>query len=314
MAINPKTFADTSQHSAGIYGHAYGQSDNAAGTVLYAPGIVGMAGNIGLGSVSIAASFVSHPPDILAGGTVANHYAFYDQGCSVGTHATACNGAYFQNSVGVGTATPAYGFDETLGRGIRTTGVLVTTAATASTSPTTGAFLVTGGAGVSGTLWTGAKQVAQVAGAPATYWEGRQDAATLIGTLRRPNGTNDLDIASYGSLQLTPSLTTANSVIKANGPVIQGTTKFTASGCAVSAFTGTSGTAGIMTSGTTGTCTVVITLNGATGMTAPTGWVCSPQNQTTANLLRQTASSATTCTISGTTVTGDVLAFSAVPY
>lgn len=98
------------------------------------------------------------------------------------------------------------------------------------------------------------------------------------------------------------------------GPITQGKTKFTASGCAVSAATGTSGTAGIMTSGTTGVCTVVITMNGATGMTAPTGWVCSPQNQTTANLIRQTASSTTTCTISGTTVSGDVIAFSATPY
>jgi len=96
-------------------------------------------------------------------------------------------------------------------------------------------------------------------------------------------------------------------------PVIVGQTKFTTTGCSVSSTTG-SGTAGTITSGTTGACTVTITMNGATGMTAPNGWACAASDQTTANLIRQTASTTTTCTISGTTVTGDVIVFSAQAF
>jgi hypothetical protein len=53
---------------------------------------------------------------------------------------------------------------------------------------------------------------------------------------------------------------------------------------------------------------------GAAGATAPNGWVCSPGNQTTANLIRQSASSTTGCTVEGTTVSGDVISFMAVAY
>lgn len=91
-------------------------------------------------------------------------------------------------------------------------------------------------------------------------------------------------------------------------------TKFTTSGCSVSATTG-GATAGSYTSGTTGACTVVITMNGATGLTAPNGWACSASDTgTPANLQSQTASSTTTCTISGTTVSGDVVIFQAKGY
>lgn len=93
-----------------------------------------------------------------------------------------------------------------------------------------------------------------------------------------------------------------------------GGTKFTTSGCSVSATTG-GATAGTMTSGTTGACTVVITMNGATGLTAQNGWSCTASDLTTpANLVSQSAVSATTCTITGTTVSGDVLTFHAFAY
>lgn len=99
-----------------------------------------------------------------------------------------------------------------------------------------------------------------------------------------------------------------------NGGVISGGTKFTISGCSATTTIG-GATAGTFASGTTGTCTVVINMNGATGATAPNGWACSASDRTTpANLISQSASSTTTCTITGTTVSGDVISFLATAY
>ncbi len=96
--------------------------------------------------------------------------------------------------------------------------------------------------------------------------------------------------------------------------IISGGTKFTTSGCSVSATTG-GGTAGIYTSGTAGTCTTVITMNGATGRTAPNGWACSASDRTTpADIITQTASTTTTATLSGTTASGDVISFYCMGY
>ena len=91
-------------------------------------------------------------------------------------------------------------------------------------------------------------------------------------------------------------------------------TKFTTSGCSVSATTG-GASAGTYTSGTSGTCTVVITMAGATGSTAPNGWSCEATDETTvADLQHQTAQSPTTATIAGTTVSGDVINFHCIGY
>jgi hypothetical protein len=91
-------------------------------------------------------------------------------------------------------------------------------------------------------------------------------------------------------------------------------TKFTISGCSAGSTLG-GATAGSFASGTTGTCTVVITLNGATGITAPNGWSCDVHNLTNPiNLPGQTATSTTTATVSGTTTSGDVLQFKCVGY
>jgi hypothetical protein len=93
--------------------------------------------------------------------------------------------------------------------------------------------------------------------------------------------------------------------------VISTGTKFTISGCSADTTLG-GATSGTFVSHTTGTCTVVITMNGATGLTTNNKWTCAPQNLTTANLIRQTAGDATTCTVSGTTVDGDVISFLAM--
>lgn len=122
-----------------------------------------------------------------------------------------------------------------------------------------------------------------------------------------------LAIANTGTLA-TESATLRGSLTLPDGPILIGGTKFTTSGCSISATTG-QGTAGTYTSGTTGSCPAVITLNGATGITAPTGWLCWAYDTTTpADAQLQTASTATGCTITGTTVSGDVIRFAAVAY
>lgn len=93
-----------------------------------------------------------------------------------------------------------------------------------------------------------------------------------------------------------------------NRGIINRGTKFTVSGCTAGTTIG-GATAGTFVSGTTGTCTVVITMAGAMGMTADNGWACAVSNQTTANLIRQTASNTTTATVAGVTVANDVISF-----
>ena len=101
---------------------------------------------------------------------------------------------------------------------------------------------------------------------------------------------------------------TLTGVINNNNGWDSGTT-FTMSGCSASSPVG-SASIGQFTSGTSGTCTVTITFNGATGFTAPNGWVCVANDlTTTTDKVIQTASSTTTATISGTTVSGDVINF-----
>lgn len=70
---------------------------------------------------------------------------------------------------------------------------------------------------------------------------------------------------------------------------------------------------GQFTSGATGTCTVTVKINGATGATAPHGWVCAGGDVTSGHeaTLKQTGISTTTCAFSVATTSGDTVAFSA---
>lgn len=81
------------------------------------------------------------------------------------------------------------------------------------------------------------------------------------------------------------------------------------SGCSADTQTGGK-SAGTFTSRTTGVCTVVATFS----FTAVNGWSCAVNNLTTANLIRQTASTQTTATVAGTTVSGDVINFHCLAY
>ena len=80
-------------------------------------------------------------------------------------------------------------------------------------------------------------------------------------------------------------------------------------GCSVSSLAG--GAAGKFVSGTTGTCTVTITLP----VTTYTGWSCTAQDLTTpADKINQTAFTTTTATMSGTTVSGDIITYNCVGF
>lgn len=90
-----------------------------------------------------------------------------------------------------------------------------------------------------------------------------------------------------------------------------GTTFALSGACTTANATGGS-SAGTFTTTTTGACAVTITMGG--GATAPTGWACEPNNRTTGNIFRQTASTTTTANFLGTTVSGDTLSFACIGY
>lgn len=89
-------------------------------------------------------------------------------------------------------------------------------------------------------------------------------------------------------------------------------TTFTASGCSNGTLVG-GATAGSYDSGTSGTCTVVVTMGNT--QTAANGWGCSVWDITTnADLQEETAYTTTTVTFSGTTASGDKIAFSCIAF
>jgi len=90
------------------------------------------------------------------------------------------------------------------------------------------------------------------------------------------------------------------------GEISEGT-KFTASGCSNSTTAG-GASAGSFKSGTTGTCTVTVTMGNS--LTAPNGWVCKVwDTTTTTDIIAETAFTTTSATFSGTTVSSDVIIF-----
>jgi hypothetical protein len=101
--------------------------------------------------------------------------------------------------------------------------------------------------------------------------------------------------------------------IKLNSPIAVGTVSATGTGaCATITSTAGGGWAGTLTcTGTTNPSTIVIT----PGITAPHGFSCGGSDLTTAaNILRQSAVSAATCTIAGAVNANDVLTFFAFAY
>jgi hypothetical protein len=116
-----------------------------------------------------------------------------------------------------------------------------------------------------------------------------RDAAGVIGI--QAGGAQATTAANYRDLKLRSEIAAG--------------TAPTLSGCSFSSQLGANG-AGSFLSGTTGTCTVTITFSGTT---APSGWRCSADDLSTANTMRQTAYTTTSCTLAGTTVSGDLVTY-----
>lgn len=97
--------------------------------------------------------------------------------------------------------------------------------------------------------------------------------------------------------------------------IVGGGTKFTVTGCSASTTVG-GPTAGQFASGSTSTCTFVITMNGATGLTAPNGWGCWGSDVTSGHeaTAKQTGTSTTTCSLIVATTSGDTVVFGAMAY
>lgn len=138
---------------------------------------------------------------------------------------------------------------------------------------------------------------------------------TYTPTTSTLNGLAALTLGQYQSAYVISDGTNYQAIeAGAFAGIVDTGTKFTASGCSNSATVG-GATTGKFTSGTTGTCTVTITLNGAAGFTAPNGWDCHANDLTTpANLIDMNATTQTTATLTGTTVSGDVISFGCRAY
>lgn len=120
----------------------------------------------------------------------------------------------------------------------------------------------------------------------------------------------------------SPVTTSGTLAISHSGDVVGGTTfTITPTGCTPSAHAG-GATAGTITLAS-GPCTsIVVTMNGATGLTAPTGWHCGVGDRTAQNASTwipnwgESASNTTTATIPVPTAAGatDVLSFACIGY
>lgn len=106
----------------------------------------------------------------------------------------------------------------------------------------------------------------------------------------------------------TSNLTTLAQPVSTPGVYSSGT-DFTVAGsgggCGTLGATTGGSTAGIFTTDNTGACQLTVTFGAVPAGTS--GWACAASNRTTANLIRQTASTTTTATFAGVTVASDVL-------
>lgn len=124
------------------------------------------------------------------------------------------------------------------------------------------------------------------------------------------SANSDFTFAAQGSL-------TGDAFISGNNTTSD---VFQISGCSATTATG-GATAGTFVSGTSGTCTVTVSMGntGETGrISAPNGWACGHPNDLTTNSdspsWSETATTASTATLSGTSVSGDVINFACIGY
>lgn len=183
-----------------------------------------------------------------------------------------------------------------------TSGGAILQAGTVSSSGIGGTVALTGANG--GTTGTGSPVTVTAGNGGST--SGNAGSVTIAAGTVVSGTAGSILFKTAGITRLTIDPSGTSTLLNA---LISAGTKFTATGCTNSATVG-GAIAGQFTSGTTGTCTVVITLP-----TAPNGWACHADDLTTpANFIGQSAKTTTSCTVQGTTVTNDIIVFSAMAY
>jgi hypothetical protein len=127
-------------------------------------------------------------------------------------------------------------------------------------------------------------------------------------------GASTLGLRSYGTTVWQSTSTLQTDQV----PHVTGSTAFTVSGCGTAGTITGNGGAGTFTVGTgAGTCTFTITVNGATGMTAPHGWITNMDDVTAKiHCVNATGGSTTTAVAlcNSTVTTSDLIAFSLTAY
>lgn len=123
-------------------------------------------------------------------------------------------------------------------------------------------------------------------------------------------GTLGLALSTFNThpISIRPNRTETVRFLSGGGIAMTGTAA-TLSGCGYSGQVG-GATAGKFTSGTTGACTVTIT----PGSNAPNGWSCYSSDLTNNNLIRQSGSTTTGCSITGSTTSGDTINWAAIAF
>lgn len=264
----------------------------------------------GLGTGAVAVGSLLSAPQYSQSGSIASAFGTTGVGISVAgqtqtdstTGAGTITSVYFHN-LGVPTfATAANAITITNAYTLDIAGCPI--AGTNVTITTCGGLRVVGQAQFNGLVNAGAGLTA--AGAAVTL-NGTGSSTTSIGT-----GGNTGAITIGGG---SNTLTMGDPVLETRGAISTGT-KFTTTGCSVSATAG-GATAGSFTLGAN-TCTVVVTMAGATGITSPNGWSCQAHDKTAPTVLigGESTSNPTTASITipagaGTT---DVISFSCTGY
>lgn len=131
------------------------------------------------------------------------------------------------------------------------------------------------------------------------------------------NSTTSSSTANSNSSFLAQAcFNTSNGVLYNPAVINSGGTQFTVSGCSASTPVG-GPSGGTFTLGANA-CNAVVTMNGATGLTAPTGWSCQAHDRTASTILLggEVSSTATTATfaIPVTAGTSDVISFSCTGF
>jgi hypothetical protein len=131
-------------------------------------------------------------------------------------------------------------------------------------------------------------------------WGSSSVASQDVGISRDGAGVFDLGACSQGD---------TSGKLQVAGVISKGTT-FTASGCTNSTLVG-GATAGSFKVGQNTACSITITMGSSS--TAPNGWTCSASDETgvPAVAIRQSGHSTTSCTLSMTVATNDVIVFKA---